>query len=332
MSRAGVSRTGCGRCCRARRRSSSRAAPGRPSSASSGRSWRTSTSGRPPASRSHASPQTCGHCPSASRPASTPLTRGRAARRADRRGHRDARPGGAGPRRGRGRGRRRTAEAPLRQVTAAVTSSVTSSVGELAAAASAGWARTSTTRSWRSRRSCSGAAVRPERLRPPSGSRCRTTPRPGRRPRATWLSQGLRRRRGRGQRTSHLRGTGPSQQTRLSRGPLLRTSLPRPTPASEASEADAVPASDGDAVPVGHPSALDAPMTIDLVAPGPDEVDGGERDPYPGDGFVLVPADVEDAELRPAPLVQPERRTTDRRTADRSDGTGRRRRPWWRPV
>ena len=55
-------------------------------------------------------------------------------------------------------------------------------------------------------------------------------------------------------------------------------------------------------------------------------------DPAPRDGFVLVPADVEQPDAGPAPPVPHERRTADRRVAERGDGSGRRRRPWWRPV
>lgn len=106
-------------------------------------------------------------------------------------------------------------------------------------------------------------------------------------------------------------------------------------PDRAAPAADVGAASMADAVPVGHPSSLDAPVSIDLRVPAVDEAGaehGDEPDPYPGDGFVLVPADVEEVGLEPAPLVQHERRTTQRRTSDRSDGSGRRRRPWWRPV
>ena len=53
--------------------------------------------------------------------------------------------------------------------------------------------------------------------------------------------------------------------------------------------------------------------------------------PPPG-GFVLVPADVEEPDAGPAPPVQHERRTAERRTSERGDGSGRRRRPWWRPA
>jgi hypothetical protein len=44
---------------------------------------------------------------------------------------------------------------------------------------------------------------------------------------------------------------------------------------------------------------------------------------------VLVPADVPDGD-EPAPVVQHERRTADRQVEQRVDGSGRRRRPWWR--
>jgi hypothetical protein len=81
--------------------------------------------------------------------------------------------------------------------------------------------------------------------------------------------------------------------------------------------------------PEQHPGTPDPPAPSDLVAeePGP-----GLADPRPGDGFVLVPADVEDADAEPAPGVQQERRTADRRGQSRGDGSGRRRRPWWREV
>ncbi len=71
-----------------------------------------------------------------------------------------------------------------------------------------------------------------------------------------------------------------------------------------------------------HAALPAAPLTVDHVA----------EEPSPGDGFVLVPSDVEQADTGPAPPVQQERRTADRRTSERSDGSGRRRRPWWRPV
>jgi hypothetical protein len=45
-----------------------------------------------------------------------------------------------------------------------------------------------------------------------------------------------------------------------------------------------------------------------------------------------VPADVEHAGAVPSPPLEQERRTAERRTSDRGDGTGRRHRPWWRAV
>jgi hypothetical protein len=45
-----------------------------------------------------------------------------------------------------------------------------------------------------------------------------------------------------------------------------------------------------------------------------------------------VPADVVVPDAEPAPVVQQERRTAERRTAERPDGSGRRQRPWWRRI
>jgi ElaB/YqjD/DUF883 family membrane-anchored ribosome-binding protein len=86
----------------------------------------------------------------------------------------------------------------------------------------------------------------------------------------------------------------------------------------------------GDAPPTSEKTAPaespDPPVTVDAAAEEP------APHPHQHDGFVLVPADVEEPGAEPAPPVQQERRTADRRTADRGDGSGRRRRPWWRPV
>ena len=68
------------------------------------------------------------------------------------------------------------------------------------------------------------------------------------------------------------------------------------------------------------------------VTPAPQEVrQAPAADAAPGDGFVLVPADVA-GDDGPAPAPQEERRTADRRGEPRGDGSGRRRRPWWRPA
>ena len=88
-------------------------------------------------------------------------------------------------------------------------------------------------------------------------------------------------------------------------------------------------------VPPRAEPAGDLPPAEALALPVPGEpaLIPGRRDaPELCDGFVLVPADVEEPDAGPAPPVLQERRTSERRTAPRSDGSGRRRRPWWRPV
>lgn len=119
---------------------------------------------------------------------------------------------------------------------------------------------------------------------------------------------------------------------------------PSDPPQAEDGPSD-VPSAEGDPV---APAAVDLPAGPPVKAPPSPGEDGAAPpllvDPAtdglvpapgeapPGDGFVLVPADVEEPDAGPAPPVQSERRTAERRTSERGDGSGRRRRPWWRPV
>jgi hypothetical protein len=114
---------------------------------------------------------------------------------------------------------------------------------------------------------------------------------------------------------------------------------PPPSPAAAGEDGPPPPAAGDD----GPPPPVDTPTPVDAAAPdgtaGPllvdPDTDGlvpASGDGPPGDGFVLVPADVEEPDAAPAPPVPHERRTAERRTSERGDGSGRRRRPWWRPA
>jgi hypothetical protein len=121
-------------------------------------------------------------------------------------------------------------------------------------------------------------------------------------------------------------GSPPVQD--LADGPPLETPLDDLPDAADGQAPSGAPASsaDGDAARSVEPAGA--------VDHAEDErADDPERpaDP-PSDDVVLVPADVGEPGAAPAGPLQHERRTADRRTTGRSDGSGRRRRPWWRPV
>ena len=120
--------------------------------------------------------------------------------------------------------------------------------------------------------------------------------------------------------------------------PPLEAVPDEPGPAEEPGEPEEAPAAPPEPAagePVAEVLTLEEPAEEDVTAPeAPDPPTSSplaEVPPAPP-GFVLVPADVEQPDAGPAAPVQQERRTAERRTSDRSDGSGRRRRPWWRPA
>ena len=106
----------------------------------------------------------------------------------------------------------------------------------------------------------------------------------------------------------------------------------RSPPVDTSTEQDELPPPPGPtAEDTDHDAAAPDEVPPQLVDPDTDGRVPAEPGP-PGEGFVLVPADVEEPDAAPAPPVQQERRTAERRASERGDGSGRRRRPWWRPV